>query len=87
MMKIGELSKVAGCSVQTIRHYEKEQLIASVERSEGNFRLYDEAAVAAAQHSQLLVQFSEFLNTRLHLLDMPIHHPIHIITLRTWRTA
>ena len=45
MMKIGELSKVTGCSVQTIRHYEKEHLIASVERSEGNFRLYDEAAV------------------------------------------
>ena len=44
-MKIGELSKVTGCSVQTIRHYEKEHLIASVERSEGNFRLYDEAAV------------------------------------------
>lgn len=45
MMKIGELSKVTGCSVQTIRHYEKEHLIASAERSEGNFRLYDEAAV------------------------------------------
>jgi len=45
MMKIGELSKVTGCSVQTIRHYEKEQLIASAERSEGNFRLYDEVAV------------------------------------------
>ncbi|MCS5560249.1 MAG: MerR family DNA-binding transcriptional regulator, partial [Marinobacter nauticus] len=24
MIKIGELSKVTGCSVQTIRHYEKE---------------------------------------------------------------
>lgn len=44
-MKIGELAKRTDCSVQTIRHYEKEQLIASVERSEGNFRLYDEAAV------------------------------------------
>ena len=45
MKKIGELSKVTGCSVQTIRHYEKEHLIASAERSEGNFRLYDESAV------------------------------------------
>ena len=44
-MKIGELSKVTGCSVQTIRHYEKEHLIASAERSEGNFRLYDEACL------------------------------------------
>ena len=39
-MKIGEVSEVTGFSVQTIRHYEKEHLIASAERSEGNFRLY-----------------------------------------------
>ena len=39
-MKIGELSKLSGCSVQTIRYYEKEGLLASPERSEGNFRLY-----------------------------------------------
>lgn len=45
MMKIGELSKVTGCSVQTIRHYEKEQLIAAGDRSEGNFRLYDDTAI------------------------------------------
>lgn len=45
MMKIGELSKVTGCPVQTIRHYEKELLIACLQRTEGNFRLYDEAAV------------------------------------------
>lgn len=45
MMKIGQLSKVTGCSIQTIRHYEKECLLACAERSEGNFRLYDEAAI------------------------------------------
>lgn len=44
-MKIGELAKITGCSVQTIRYYEKEQLLASTQRSEGNFRLYDAAAV------------------------------------------
>lgn len=44
-MKIGELSKITGCSVQTIRHYEKVQLIASTRRSEGNYRLYDKAAI------------------------------------------
>ena len=45
MIKIGQLSAVTGCSIQTIRHYEKEQLLAAVGRSEGNFRLYDEAAI------------------------------------------
>lgn len=39
-LRIGELSKLSGCSVQTIRYYEKEGLLASPERSEGNFRLY-----------------------------------------------
>lgn len=40
-MKIGELSKTSGCSVQTIRYYEKEGLLSSPRRSEGNFRVYD----------------------------------------------
>ena len=43
-MKIGELAKLTGCSVQTIRYYEKEQLLPTTRRSEGNFRLYDEAS-------------------------------------------
>lgn len=45
IMKIGELAKLTGCSVQTIRYYEKESLLASRKRSEGNFRLYDQSAV------------------------------------------
>lgn len=44
-MKIGELAKVTDCSVQAIRHYEKEGLLVAGQRSEGNFRLYDEAAI------------------------------------------
>lgn len=44
-MKIGELAKLTDCSVQTIRYYEKEKLLSSIQRSEGNFRLYDKNAV------------------------------------------
>ena len=44
-MKIGELAKLTGCSVQTIRYYEKQNLLESTARSEGNFRLYDTSAV------------------------------------------
>ena len=40
-MKIGALSKTSGCSIQTIRYYEKEGLLRHPVRSEGNFRLYD----------------------------------------------
>lgn len=43
-MKIGELAKRSRCSVQTIRYYEKEGLLSSASRSEGNFRLYNEQA-------------------------------------------
>jgi len=44
-MKIGELAELSGCSIQTIRYYEKEQLLVEVERSEGNFRLYNKQTV------------------------------------------
>jgi len=44
-VKIGELSKRTGCSIQSIRFYEKEGLLKSTVRSEGNFRLYDEDSV------------------------------------------
>ena len=42
-MKIGELARRAGCSIQTIRYYEKKKLLNLPRRSEGNFRLYDQA--------------------------------------------
>ena len=41
-MKIGELSKLSGCSIQTIRYYEKEALLSPPMRTEGNFRIYNE---------------------------------------------
>ena len=40
-MKIGELALRSGCSIQTIRFYERENLLPKPQRSEGNFRLYD----------------------------------------------
>ena len=45
LMKIGELSKKSGCSIQTIRYYEREGLLLNPNRSEGNFRLYDSKAL------------------------------------------
>lgn len=41
-VKIGELSKLTGCKTVTIRYYEKEGLLKSSERTEGNYRLYDD---------------------------------------------
>lgn len=41
-MKIGELARLTGCQVETIRYYEREGLLAAPARSEGNYRLYRE---------------------------------------------
>ena len=41
-MKIGQLAKLTGCSIQSIRFYEKEQLLSAPRRSDGNYRLYDQ---------------------------------------------
>lgn len=40
MMKIGEVARRAGVSVETLRFYERSGLIESPRRSEGGFRLY-----------------------------------------------
>lgn len=40
-MKIGELSKKAGCQVVTIRFYEKEGLLNKVSRGSNNYRVYN----------------------------------------------
>lgn len=43
MLRIGELAKKSDCLVQTVRFYESEGLLPEPARSEGNFRLYDDA--------------------------------------------
>ena len=43
-MQIGELAKQTGCSIQTIRFYERKGLLDKPSRTEGNYRLYDKAA-------------------------------------------
>jgi Cd(II)/Pb(II)-responsive transcriptional regulator len=39
-MKIGELAQRAQCTVETVRYYEKERLLAEPGRTSGNFRVY-----------------------------------------------
>ncbi|RJF98335.1 Cd(II)/Pb(II)-responsive transcriptional regulator [Noviherbaspirillum saxi] len=41
-MKIGELAKRTDCEVETIRYYEREGLLPTPPRSEGNYRQYGE---------------------------------------------
>ncbi|PJG83095.1 Cd(II)/Pb(II)-responsive transcriptional regulator [Caviibacterium pharyngocola] len=39
-MKIGQLADVVGCTVETVRFYEKQGLLMPAERTAGNFRIY-----------------------------------------------
>lgn len=45
-MKIGELSQATGAPVETIRYYERTGLLPAPARSEGNYRHYNESALA-----------------------------------------
>lgn len=45
-MKIGELARAAATQVETIRYYERQGLLPKVERSEGNYRIYNESDAA-----------------------------------------
>jgi Cd(II)/Pb(II)-responsive transcriptional regulator len=44
-VKIGELSRMSGCQVVTIRFYEKQGLLTKPERSGANYRLYGDADI------------------------------------------
>ena len=44
-MKIGELARLAGTNVETIRYYERDGLLPVPARSEGNYRIYGETHV------------------------------------------
>jgi Cd(II)/Pb(II)-responsive transcriptional regulator len=73
-MKIGELAKVAHCSVETIRYYEKEALLPITARSEGNFRVYGAAHVERLRfirNCRNLDMSHEEIRTLLALTDRP----------------
>ena len=44
-MRIGQLANALGCTVETIRFYEKQGLLPAPHRTDGNFRKYDEEHV------------------------------------------
>lgn len=71
-MRIGELSELAGCPVETIRYYEREGLLSEPMRTSGNYRLYERAHVEALQFIR---------NCRA--LDMTLEEIRMLIALRT----
>ncbi|MFP5239689.1 MAG: Cd(II)/Pb(II)-responsive transcriptional regulator [Acidobacteriota bacterium] len=46
-MRIGELARRAGCTVETVRYYEREGLLASPQRGANNYRRYERTHLEA----------------------------------------
>lgn len=72
VLRIGELSDLAGCPVETIRYYEQKGLLSQPQRTSGNYRLYEQEHVEALQFIR---------NCRA--LDMTLEEIRMLIALRT----
>ncbi|MEE1921679.1 Cd(II)/Pb(II)-responsive transcriptional regulator [Pseudomonas sp. 148P] len=73
-MKIGELAKATDCAVETIRYYERENLLPEPARSEGNYRVYTQAHVERLtfiRNCRTLDMTLEEIRSLLRLRDSP----------------
>lgn len=73
-MKIGELAQMAQCTVETVRYYEKEGLLAEPGRTPGNFRVYGSEHVERLRfirNCRALDMSHDEIHTLLGLTDHP----------------
>ena len=61
-MRIGQMSKQTGVSIDAIRFYERNRLLAAPTRSEGGFRLYSSDDLSALQFIRSLQALGFSLN-------------------------
>jgi Cd(II)/Pb(II)-responsive transcriptional regulator len=73
-MKIGELSRAASTSVETIRYYEREGLLPEPPRTDNNYRVYGEDHVerlAFIRHCRTLDMTLDEIRVLLRFKDAP----------------
>lgn len=73
-MKIGELASAAKCTVETVRYYEKEGLLAQPVRTAGNYRSYTHTHLERLRfirNCRALDMAHDEIRTLLVLLDQP----------------
>jgi len=73
-MKIGELAKATGTQTETIRYYEREDLLPVPTRTESNYRVYDDSHVerlAFIRHCRCLDMTLDEIRVLLHFKDAP----------------
>lgn len=69
-MKIGEIANLTKLPVQTIRFYETKNLIKSIGRTEGNFRLYDANVIKELEFIKYTRNLDLSLNEIKHLIEL-----------------
>lgn len=77
MLRIGELAKLADVTPDTIRYYEKQQMMDHEVRTEGGFRLYSESDLQRLKFIRYAKQLGFTLETIRELLSIridPEHH-------------
>lgn len=75
---IGELAKLTGCKIPTIRYYEDIAILPQAERSEGNQRRYHELHLQRLKfirHSRALGFSLEEIKQLIHLQACKEHEP------------
>jgi len=73
-MKIGELARLAGTNVDTIRFYERDGLLPLPARSDGNYRIYGEPHVERLffiRHCRSLDMALDEIRILLHFKESP----------------
>ncbi|MGO3756739.1 Cd(II)/Pb(II)-responsive transcriptional regulator [Psychrobacter celer] len=74
LIKIGELAKRTGATVETIRYYEKKGLLPEPSRSAGNYRLYNDTHIERLQfilHCRTLDMTLDEVRVLLQYWDEP----------------
>jgi Cd(II)/Pb(II)-responsive transcriptional regulator len=73
-VKIGELAKLTDTQVETVRYYERENLLPAPARTQGNYRSYTQAHVerlSFIRNCRSLDMTLEEIRSLLHLRDSP----------------
>lgn len=83
-MKIGELARVTSTQVETVRYYEREGLLPTPARTDGNFRIYEGIHVerlSFIRHCRSLDMTLDEIRVLLRFKDAPAENCEDVNTL------
>jgi MerR family transcriptional regulator, mercuric resistance operon regulatory protein len=75
LIRTGELARLAGVNIQTLRYYERRGLLVPPARSHGGHRLYPRDAVDRIRTIKMAQQLGFKLDEMCGLIDVPARTP------------